>query len=224
MAAGSYDKASRYAARIDPPGFLALVLGLPPAAIDFRGWLDTRHMPFPGDRNRTNDTVGRLGDTSGAGPPWAVAVEYQSDPDPDVFGRLLAYLGGLWLGLRPDPERGSRYRVAAAVVNLTGSGSASRRMEWAEAGLGVELRVIKFNLERESIDTLLGGIASGRLSRCVLPWVPLTAGADAIGAIERWKRLAEAETDRRRADYAGLARIFAERAGRKDVWRTQLEG
>ena len=49
-------------------------------------------------------------------------------------------------------------------------------------------------------------------------------GAAEIVIIEEWKRLALGETDaRRRADFGGLALVFAELAGRRDVWRQALE-
>jgi hypothetical protein len=225
MAQNVYDQASRFAARLDPPGFLGWALGLPAGAFTFRGWLDTRAVPFPGSPDRTGDTVARLDDPAGGGVPWAVAVEFQVRPDPAMFGRLGGYALGLWLGLRPDEERGSRFQVGAAVVNLTGSGSASRRMEWPAAGLVTRLDVAERNLERESADELVGGVESGRWARCVLPWVPLTAGGDDPGLIDRWKRAAEAEPDpRRRAELGGLALVFADAAGRKEIWGTGLEG
>src|SRR5205823_5707490 len=122
-------------------------------------------------------------------------------------------------------ERGSRFQVGAVVVNLTGSGSASRRMAWDAAGLLTEFRAVERNMEQEPGAGLLDRIEAGRVSRGVLPWVPLMAGADVPGVLGRWKRLAEAEPEsRRRSDYGALARIFAERAGRKDVWATELEG
>ena len=50
-------------------------------------------------------------------------------------------------------------------------------------------------------------------------------GADQAAMVEEWKRLATAETDpRRRSDCGGLAKVFAELAGRIEVWRTGLEG
>lgn len=151
-------------------------------------------------------------------------MEFQAAPDALMFGRLLGYLSALWLGLKPDQERGSRFHVGAAVVNLTGGGLASRRMEWPAAGLTTHLGVIERNLEREPADELLSGIESGRWSRGVLPWVPLTAGADAAAVAEWWKRLAEAEPDRRRrSEYAGLALVFADAAGRKAFWHDQLK-
>lgn len=220
-----YDKASRFAARIDPPGFFGWLLGLRADAFTFRGWLDTRGVPFPGDPDRTGDTVARLDNPTEHGLPWAVAVEFQSRPDPEMFGRLMGYLSGLWAGVRPDDERGSRFHVAAAVVNLTGTGLTSREMTWPAAGLVTQLRVVERNLEREVAEDLLAAIESGGYSRCMLPWVPLLAGGDDPDLVDRWKALAAAEPDpRRRANYAVIARIFAEKAGRLDLWQAKLEG
>ena len=223
MPQGVYDQASRFAARIDPPGLLGWLLGLPADAFAFRGWLDTRAVPFPGDPGRTNDTVARLDDPATHGIPWAVAVEWQARPNPDMFGRLTGYLSGLWLGLRPDDERGSRFHVGAAVVNLTGSGTSSREMRWPAARLVTHLEVVERNLERESAADLLAGVESGQWPRCVLPWVPLMAGGDSPEIVGRWVQLAGAEPDpRRRADLASLAQLFAERAGRKNLWHEKL--
>jgi hypothetical protein len=50
-------------------------------------------------------------------------------------------------------------------------------------------------------------------------------GAGELGIIEQWKRVARRERDgRRRATYASLAQVFAEPAGRADIWRSALEG
>jgi hypothetical protein len=221
-----FDKASRFAARrLDPEGFVSWLLNLPPGGFAFRGWLDTRAVPLPGDRDRTGDCVARIERPTGDQPPWALAVEFQTAPDPEMFGRLVDYLSVLWRHLRPDAERGSRFQVGAAVVNLTGNGLASRRMEWPEAGLATELKVVERNLEAESADELLKGIESGRWSRCLLPWVPLMAGAGEPGLADRWKSIATGEPDsRRRAEFGGIALLFAEYVGRKEVWHAKLEG
>ena len=95
------------------------------------GWEDARGVPYPGDPERTNDTIAVLEEIDRPGPPWAMPIEFQSEPDPDMFGRLLIYLGSIWLEKRPDPLRGGRYRLAGAVVNLTrtsASNPASRDM------------------------------------------------------------------------------------------------
>jgi hypothetical protein len=59
----------------------------------------------------------------------------------------------------------------------------------------------------------------------VLPFIPLMQGGGESAIIARWKELAQAEPDRRRrGDYGGLALVFAEAAGRRDVWKQALEG
>jgi len=220
-----FDKASRFAAKLNPPGFLSWLLGMPLDAFTFRGWLDTRGVPFPGDADQISDTVARLDDPAEHGVPWAVAVEFQIEPDPLMFGRMLGYLAGLWMTLKPDEERGSRFNLGGAVVNLTGTGCASREMRWPTAGLTTHLGFVERNLERELADEVLGGIEAGRWSRCLLPWVALMSGGDAPTLVDRWKRLAEAEPDsRRRADYGGLAQVFADRVGRKVLWHEKLQG
>ena len=109
------------------------------------------------------------------------------------------------------------------MVNLTGYGTASQRMQHTGPDMVVELRAVERNLEGESADELLDGVESGRWSRHLLPWVPLMAGADNPDVIERWKRLAETEPDsRRRANLSVLAGIFADRAKRKDLWAESL--
>lgn len=51
------------------------------------------------------------------------------------------------------------------------------------------------------------------------------SGAGDSAIIERWKELAGAEPDsRRRADYGGLALVFAELAGVHSIWKHELEG
>ncbi len=220
-----FDQASRFAARLDPTGFLGWALNLPAGGCPFRGWLDVRGVAFPGGEERTGDTVARVDDPAANGVPWAVAVEFQTDPDPLMFGRLLGYLSGLWLSVKPDAERGSRYCVGAVVVNLTGVGTASRHFHWDAAGMTTRLGVVERNLERESADDLLGRIGTGERSRCLLPWIPLMTGGGEEGIVERWKREAEAEPDdRRRSEFAGLAKVFAEAARRKDLWVESLRG
>ena len=53
----------------------------------------------------------------------------------------------------------------------------------------------------------------------------MTGGGDDAGIVEWWKRLAEAEPDSPlRSDLAGLARVFADAAGRKPLWTDALKG
>jgi hypothetical protein len=220
MAQNEFDQASRYAAKLDPVGFLSWLLRLPVEVFRFREWLDTRSLPFPGEPDRIRDTVAHLEDLAMNGMPWALPVEFQIEPDPEMFGRLLQYLGSLWIEKRPDPEPGSRFCVGAVVVNLTGQGNSSRDYHWPAAGVRCHLGVWERNLADLSAGETLADVASGKTARCVLPWVPLLQAGDELGIIQRWVELASAEPDmRRRSDYGGLALVFAEAARRQEAWK-----
>lgn len=223
MPINRYDQASRYAAKLDAAGFLSWLLREEPSNLRFRGWLDTRTLPFPGDPERICDTVAWLSDADPA-IEWALPVEFCIEPDGSLFGRLLVYLGQLWLEVRPTNARGERFHVGAIVVNLTGRGQTSRTMRLRQTGIGTMLDVAERDLADEDAATTLAGIASGALSRCVLSWIPLMQGADEDGIIQQWKELAALEADnRRRSDYGGLALVFADAAGRLAVWKEALK-
>ena len=225
MPQNRFDQASRFAVKIDPPGFLAWATGLPNDGFTFVDWLDTRSVVFPGDADRTGDTVARLEDPSGTEPPWAVAVEFQIEPDATMFGRLMVYLGNLWLIVKSDEEPGGRFNVGAVVVNLTGTGLATRRMDWPGAGMSTQLVVVERNMAHENADELLGAIESGTQSRCLLPWIPLMTGGGDEGIIERWKRAAEAEPSYHKRNRLLLpTRIFADVTDRAELWEKALEG
>ena len=220
----AYDKASRYAAHLDAAGFLRWLLPDLPASVSFHGWLDTRTLPFPGEADRTCDTVACFYDAA-AGAWWAVPVEFQIEPDGEMFGRFLEFLGRLWRERRPAAEGAAHYRVGAAVVNLTGRGAASRDMLLSPAGPRTRLHVVERNLIDEDAAATLAGVADGRLVRAVLPWVPLMRDGGDPGIMARWKELALEEPDgRRRAEYGALALVFAEAAGRLEVWDQALKG
>jgi hypothetical protein len=225
MPANPFDKAARFAAKIDAPEFLAWALELPPDRIGFSGWLDTRAIPFPVEQDQISDTVARLDLPGGGEPPWAVAVEFQIEPDPLMFSRLLAYLAQLWQTMKPDSERGSRFKVGAAVLNLTGNGNATYEMRLPGTAIVTHLAVVERNLARESADDTVREIEAGESGRSILPWVPLMADGDDETIIERWKRLAEREPNsRRRSEYGGLALVFAEAADRREQWELALKG
>jgi hypothetical protein len=142
-----------------------------------------------------------------------------------MFGRLLEYLGGLWRGYRPDEERGSRFNVAAIVLNLTGRAQTSRDFRWKQTRLRTCLEVVELNLADLKATALLRQVASGRASRCVLPWMAVMTGGGDSANIRRWLRLASQEPSRqRRADFAVVALTLAEAAGHKGVWQQALEG
>src|SRR5215204_4195943 len=204
-----YDQASRYLARLDAVGFLAWLLGVPASSFAFERWLNTRTLPFPGDPERTCDTVAFLRDLT-TGEPWAVVVEFQITPDGLMFGRLLVYQGQLWLAIKPYDERGDRFNVGSIVVNLTGKGNSGRRMRWDAASLETVLEKPDRNLGEYRADAVLNGIERGEITPAVLGLIPLMQGGDEDGMIQRWKVCADADTPRR-GDHAMLALIFSSR-------------
>ncbi|MBY0459753.1 MAG: hypothetical protein K2V38_20735, partial [Gemmataceae bacterium] len=220
-----FDKAARFAAQLEPVEFLSWLLDLPAAAVGFTSWLDTRTIPFPGEPDRVGDAVARLDPPGGTEPPWALALEFQIEPDPLMFGRLLGYLSRLWVQLKPDAERGSRFQVGAVVVNLTGTGRASREMRLPGTAVVTQLSVAERNLARESAGDMLVRVEAGAAGRSLLPWLPLMSGGAEATIIERWKRLAESEPlSRRRSELAGLALVLAEAADCREAWERGLEG
>jgi hypothetical protein len=134
-------------------------------------------------------------------------------------------LARLWHEQRPPDQPGVRYQVVAAVVNLTGIGHTSRTMELGQTGLRTCLQVVERNLSAEDAAVTLAEIAAGRIGRCILPFLPLMRGGTEADNIEQWKRLAAAEPDsKRRADYGGLALVFAELTAGGLAWQQALEG
>ena len=222
MTRNYFDQAARYVAKLDPPGFFRWVLRM--SAVIFHGWLDTRRLPFPGEKDRICDTVAHLEDPADPG-SWAVPAEFAIAPRAELFGRLLVYLGQLWEEERPTVQRGDRYQVGAIVVNLTGRGHTSRDMTLGTTGMRTCLAVVERDLEDEDAAAVLAGIAAGTVASCLLPFIPLMQGGAEAAIMAEWMRLAALETDaRRRSDYGGLAMVLAEAAGRRDVWTQALRG
>jgi hypothetical protein len=228
MAETVFDQASRRAARLDPPGFFAWLLSGFAAVLRFGRWLDTRSTPAPGGREPTADTVAELHGLHEPGPPWLFPVEYQTEPDATMFGRLLVQLGEAWQHLRPDPEPGSRYQLGAAVVNLTGtrqSAPASRlyRLPGPD-GLVCGGQFRERYLAEESAEQALGLIEAKQMSRVLLVFVPLMQGGGEDGTITRWLGAAGQEEDARlRAEYASLALVMATLTDGSPAWKQALK-
>jgi flagellar biosynthesis/type III secretory pathway protein FliH len=80
-------------------------------------------------------------------------------------------------------------------------------------------------MSAENAGETLDGIEAGRIARCLLPWVPLMSGGNEATITERWKQIAATEPEsRRRADYGGLASVFSELTGGRELWKRALEG
>jgi hypothetical protein len=224
---GVFDQAARYGAKkLDPSGFLRWLLpGLAPD-LYFHDWLDTHTIPFPDEPDRICDTVAGLRRLHALEQFWAAVIEFQTVPHGDMLDRLLEYVGRLRRELRHGPDRQGKYTVVPVLLNLTGPpqpdtldmdlpGTTARLF------MGVELRTLR----KQDAAGTLAHIAAGAVARCVLPWIPLMHGAGEAGIIEQWKQLAGAEADDRiRADYVGLALVFAELSGIRVQWKSALEG
>src|SRR5436190_695063 len=98
-----FDQTGRLTARLAPPAFFSWLLGDFALHLAFRRWLDPRSTPRPGQQEQTGDCVAELASLAAPASPWAFWVEFQTEPDPDMFGRLLGQLAQLWLTQRPDP-------------------------------------------------------------------------------------------------------------------------
>jgi hypothetical protein len=209
---------------LDPVALLGWLLRETPEELRFRTWLDARTLPFPGDPERICDTVAWLGDADPA-VEWALPLEFCLDPDGELFGRLLIYLGLLWKEIRPTDAGGERFWVGAAVVNLRGRGNTARDMTLRSTGVRTLLGIEERNLVDENAAAVLAGIAGGTAPRCLLAWIPLMQGGDEAAIIQQWLDLARQEPDsQRRSDYGGLALVFAEAAGCRQAWKEALKG
>ena len=224
-----FDLTARRVARLDPVGFFCWLLTAFAQTLRFAGWLDTRSTPEGADPEVTGDTVARFEALAEVGPPWLFAVEFQTAPDPGMFGRLQKELGEWWNDLRPDELPDSRYQVCAAVVNLTGtrqSAPASREYHFPNPdGLSWGGKVRERYLAEESADQTLARIESGELRRCILAFIPLMHGAGEAGIISRWLTAAGQEPDvRRRADLGSLTLTLAALKDWFAVWKEALKG
>jgi hypothetical protein len=219
------DQTARYTVKLEPGGCLRWLLEGVEPPLTFTRWLETQTIPFPGEPDRRCDTVAEMVPADGLGPPWAVVVEVQTRPDPDMPERLLEYMARLRRELRHGPHGRDRYPVAGVLVTLTGSGPAELNMVLpGPAGLGMRWRLGGRVLAAEDAGQTLVRIETGQLSAGLLPWVPLMGGAGEAAVRDTWRRLAAAEPDhRRRGNYGALARFFAELTDWEEAWRQLLE-
>ncbi len=220
------DRTARFALKIDPPEVMRWLLPKLDPDLAFTRWLDTEMIAFPGEPGRRCDTVAELVSRSGQAPPWALVVEVEARPRATIADRLLEYEGRLLRKLRHGPRRRDRYLVAGVLIFLTGRWrKLTLKMRLPGTDVGLRWKVQVLSLARESAAGTLERIGRGELGRSVLPWVPLMAGGGEAAAVQEWVRLASQEPDeQRRTDYAGLALVFAERAGCLPAWKQALEG
>lgn len=203
---------------------LAWLARIAPEVMAFDRWLTTV-LSLPDEPERTCDTSAAVRRLDQGGFPWAIVAEFQSDPDAEMFGRMLEYLGRLWRVERPTRLPGDRFNLLGVVVNLIGGGTASRSMVWSPQA-HTTLHVCQWNMASENASALLDSVTANQVPRAALVFAPLMQRGGESGIIERWLELANAETDAELKANLGAAVTPAELvdANRKDVWATALEG
>ena len=224
---GVFDQASRSAIKSAPPAFFRW---LAPAFVErfaFRDFVDTQTIAFPGEPDRTCDTVAEFVPVAGDGPHRLLDVEPQSEPDSEMLDRCGEYAFRLRRELRYGAGRQHKYNVVNVVVNLTGPEQA-HDLDMREADLGdagPHLRVFQVTMREIDAAATLAAIAADLRLFAVLPWVPLMRRGDETDIIEEWKRLVMLEADQKRRAYiATLALVFAELPNRSAAWKSALEG
>ena len=183
---------------------------------------------MPGFPNQTADTVAELVALHRVESAWLHLLEFQTEPDPEMFGRLLCELGKFWLEHRPNGLPSSRYQLVASVVNLTGTTQslpASLAFEFPIDKLGLSLAVKERHLATKDAGVTLEKIATGTTTMSILAFVPLMTGGGEASIIQRWLELAGAVPDRRRRNELGqLALVVAELKAWFGKWQKALEG
>ena len=206
--------------------FLRWLLGRD-APLAFQGWLDTRTLPFPGEPDRTCDTVAELLDSTHGGRLWALVVEFQSEPEAAILDRLLEYMIRLRREVRHGSDRRVQYETAGALLNLTGPPQADVRdmVLPCTAEVRLRFRPLIRTLRDDDAAATLRHIDAGSVGRCILPWIPLMHGGGDLGTMQVWKRLAELEKNSQlRSVFGSLALVFAELADHKIEWKQSLKG
>lgn len=224
-----FDQAARRLARLDPQGFFAWLITKFAKYLRFCGWLDTRTTPgLVQPSEQTGDTVAELEALDEPAPPWMFPQEFQTQPDPDMFGRMLRQGGQMWLDHRPDRLPGSRFQLAMGVVNLTGTCASlpgSRRYKLpGEDEVLTDLSLRERWLAEESGADLLDRVERGEVGRYLPAFVPLMKdGGDPV-ILQRWLQLVGADADHvRRTEIASLALVFAELKDWHPAWKNALK-
>lgn len=203
-----YDEAARRLLRRHFKALLPWLLGLSGKQCRVVRLLDPQ-LDDPGQSGRVSDSVAWVVDKSRHGEPWAIVVEFQSRPDPDILGRSLEYEGSSFRFFRPSEEKGDRFHVGTVLVHLTGTVKGLRTMAWPEAGIQTGIEGPEWHLEAKDANEFLDGIEAGTIPAAVLVWIPLMNHGGEDGIIERAMRIADGITDRLvRADIP-MAGIFA---------------
>jgi hypothetical protein len=225
-AGNHFDQMSKYTARLRPEAFFRWLLKRRDRLKRFGGWLPEQAIPYPGAETRICDCAAHMTDELRHGVPWAIVVEFKSEPDIDVIDQVGIYGHYIRKTVFPQAGQKGRYRTAGIVVNLTGVQPPYEDDIYEDIPqLSSTSSPMIVNLSTYSASETLREIEAGDCDLCILPWVALMQGAEEADIIEWWKRLAATEEKSTfRSDYAIAAEVFANAAGCYDVWAKALEG
>jgi hypothetical protein len=221
-----FDKAGRSLIKGAPDGFLAWLSARFASAWAFRGWMDTSTLAFPGEPDRTCDTVAECVHVAEPSRRCLLDVEVQSRPHGDMLERQGEYAFRLRRERRYGRGRRGKYQVVSVLLNLTGPVQPHvLDMTEETLGGGLRLQVVQRTLREEDAASTLARIAAGELERCILPWVVLMREGGRADIIEEWRRLALQEPNRRqRGEYGVFALVFSELTRQASAWGRALEG
>jgi hypothetical protein len=220
MEDNDYDETMRHLSRRAGAAMMHWLLQLDTTHIRFGGWIDPVLL-WAGVKQRVCDLIARLADLDKGGIPTACIVEFQTEPDPKMFGRLMVAGGMCWLDVKPVDLPGDRFELSAVVVNLTGTGDCARDMSLGSSEW--KLKPFERNLESFDARLVLEDIALGKAPRELLALIPVMKNGADQATIDRWLEIAGPEKDpEKRGDYA-LAGLFAGLVERSEQWRKALE-
>ncbi len=219
------DETARFALKIAPHEVIRWLLPSLDTDLEYRRWLDTETIAFPGEPKRRCDTVAELVSRSGQGPPWALVLEVEARPRASMLDRVIEYQVRLLRKLRHGPRRRDKYLVAATVLFLSGGrDDLSLKAYLPGTDLGMAFKIGVLSLASQPGSATLERVARGELGRSILVWVPLMASGGESATVQEWVRLAQQEPDaERQKEYAGLAQVFATWKGHQAVWQPALE-
>jgi hypothetical protein len=223
---GVFDQIARRVAKRDGAGFFRWALvGLDPA-LSFIGWSDARTVPESGKKELTLDAVGEFANAARPEEPWLFVVEFKAVPRADDLEQLLEYVVRCRRERRLQSDPRLRYSVGGALVDLTGrrpTGTLSMSVP-GMPGFGLSFGPIPRPLSGENASATLTGIGGGQIAPCILPLVPLMAGAAEAAVVAEWKRMVDSYLPAHdRDEYAADARILAGLARVRPAWDSTLK-
>ena len=192
-----------------------------PSQIGFVRFLPTE-LTLPGTTQRICDALAHLVDHTQGGIPLGGIVEFQTEPDFDMFDRLGLAGHLLRLTRRPSEHPGDRWSLVGIVINLTGNPNSSRTMKHAGSEWTIQCR--ERNLQELDASVVLEGIARGEIPMSVSAFISLMKKGGELVTIQRWLEVTAAFDVSLRREFAGACVVFAELTDCQEQWLSAVKG